>query len=148
MNRYTLPSLLVATALFAGVFAFIPVEDAQAVHTTVQGTQMTQSILLSTAAIGTTDITCDSDAAFVVYVIVGNAETDGDTLTITAGGVTLTMTGDAFVTTAIGVPGFGAGYATQIAATAATTVVVGGSANTDDALVSLTTTSGATAGCV
>ena len=147
MNRYTLPSLLVATALFAGVFAFIPVEDAQAVHTTVQGTQMTQSILLSTAAIGTTDITCDSDAAFVVYVIVGNAETDGDTLTITAGGVTLTMTGDAFVTTNVGAAGFGAGYATQIAATAATTVVVGGVGG-DDALVSLTTTSGATAGCV
>jgi len=42
--NYTLPAILTATVLLAGMFAFIPVEQASTVHTTIQGSQGTVSI--------------------------------------------------------------------------------------------------------
>ena len=148
MTKILIP-IITLTVLAAGIFALMPVEQATAVHTTIQGTQMTQAIIASSATIGVADIVCDSDAAFVVFVIVGNAETDGDTLTIveSAAPNTILMTGAAFNTAEAGAGGFGLGYSTTIAAPGTTTITVGGSAGTDDALVSLITTSGATADC-
>ena len=35
MNKLTIPAILVATVMVAGVFAFMPVEQASTVHTTV-----------------------------------------------------------------------------------------------------------------
>ena len=37
--KLTIPSILVATVLVAGFVAYMPVEEASAVHTTIQGTQ-------------------------------------------------------------------------------------------------------------
>ena len=37
MNKLTMPAILVATVMVAGVFAFMPVEQASTVHTTIQG---------------------------------------------------------------------------------------------------------------
>ena len=148
MTKLMIPMIITMTVLAAGIFALMPVEQATAVHTTIQGTQMTQSILDSTADLGANDIVCDSDAAFVVFVIVGSVETNSDTLTIveSAAPNTITMTGEDFVSTEDGSNGYGDGYSTTIAAPGTTTITVGG-VGVDDALVSLTTTSGATADC-
>jgi len=35
MNKLTIPSILVATVMVAGIFAFMPVEQASTVHTTI-----------------------------------------------------------------------------------------------------------------
>ena len=40
MTKYTIPTILMATALVVGIFAFVPVDNATAVHTTLQGTNM------------------------------------------------------------------------------------------------------------
>jgi len=39
MNRYTMPTILIATVMVAGMFAFMPVEEASTVHDTIQGSQ-------------------------------------------------------------------------------------------------------------
>ena len=36
MNKFTIPAILVVTVLVAGIFAFMPVEKASTVHTTLQ----------------------------------------------------------------------------------------------------------------
>jgi len=146
MTKLIIPVIIAVTILAGGIFALTPVERATAVHTTIQGTQMTQAILDSTAGIGGADIVCDSDAAFAVFVIIGNAETDNDNITVGDSVNTLTMSGDLTANTD-GVAGFGTGYSTTIAADAASTIRIGGSAGSDDALVSLITTSGALADC-
>ena len=38
MNKLTIPAILVATVMVAGAFAFMPVEQASTVHTTIAGT--------------------------------------------------------------------------------------------------------------
>jgi len=35
MNKITIPAILVATVMVAGAFAFMPVEQASTVHTTI-----------------------------------------------------------------------------------------------------------------
>ena len=35
MNKLTIPSILAATVLIAGIFAFMPVEKANTVHTSL-----------------------------------------------------------------------------------------------------------------
>ena len=47
MNK-VIPSILVMTVLVAGIFAFMPVEEATAVHTTIQNTQSTLLVLTAT----------------------------------------------------------------------------------------------------
>ena len=49
MNNKTIPSLLVATVMIAGIFAFMPVEQASAVHTTIQNTQFVLKAATDTA---------------------------------------------------------------------------------------------------
>ena len=51
--------MLVATALFAGVFALMPVEDAQAVHTTIQNTQIS-AVANSVATSCSTDLNANT----------------------------------------------------------------------------------------
>jgi len=36
LNKFTIPAILVVTVLVAGIFAFMPVEKASTVHTTIQ----------------------------------------------------------------------------------------------------------------
>ena len=56
MKKYIVPSLLVATALIAGIFAFQPITEASTVHTTIQNSQLqikTTSNTIDTAGAGT-----------------------------------------------------------------------------------------------
>ena len=74
MNKYMIPGILVATAIIAGTFAFSPVEDATAVHTTIQNTQM--SLVEAADAdscvkdLSGTTINATSDADFIAMISV------------------------------------------------------------------------------
>jgi len=61
MNKLTIPAILVATVMVAGVFAFMPVEQASTVHTTI-GTQQAVLGVIAADADGasTTTLTCDA----------------------------------------------------------------------------------------
>ena len=87
MTNLILPSILVATALLAGALAFMPIDEAQAVHTTVQGTQLntvTAETNCSAGLLGDT-LTATSDGAYLVHYIF-TAITDAGTVTYSDGG--------------------------------------------------------------
>ena len=44
MSKYATPTILTSIVLLAGMFAFMPVEQASTVHTTIQGTQATLAV--------------------------------------------------------------------------------------------------------
>jgi len=133
-GAFTCTGCIGATALAAGVGT---------------GGGFTQVQSISTSNIGAVGpITCDSDEDFIVYVIVGSPAVDGSTITISDNTTTVTIEGDRFSAAESGAPGFGGtGYSGVIPAEAATTITVDGT-GADDALVSLVTTSTATADCV
>lgn len=62
---------MVATALIAGAFAFMPIQDAQAVHTTIQGTQLNDvngSVATNCIVdIDTNELVATSDKDFEIY---------------------------------------------------------------------------------
>ena len=141
MEKIIIPTIIAATVLLAGMFAFMPVEQATAVHTTIQGTQMTQ-----VSSLGLTDIAdeidCTSDAAFIVHFIVGALTTDGQTVFITTGAdvVTFIYNTDDASQGFDGVTGSVMGDANDI-------ILVDSSRAGADGIVSLVTTSSATASC-
>ena len=65
MNKLTIPTILVATVMVAGIFAFMPIEQASTVHTTIQDTQAQvrslalASVAITTAADGVGTLTCN-----------------------------------------------------------------------------------------
>jgi len=140
MTKYTIPTIIIAAALVAGMFAFMPVEKATAVHTTISGTQMTQSSSLFEGTL-TGVIDCTSDAAFIVHYTIAEVPTAND-VTIVAAGTDIVLT---FVVNAAGegvdgVSGTLAGEADEI-------ITFDSSSATSDGFIGLVTTSGATASC-
>ena len=97
MTKIIIPSLMVATILVAGIFAFMPVEQASTVHTILQdttGTWQTDSLTYTTATSGAAvaadfSITVDADGPFAIngiYVYWDDAtldENNDDSETIT-----------------------------------------------------------------
>ena len=61
MNKLAIPAILAATVLVTGIFAFMPVEQASTVHTTI-GTQQAVLGVIAADADGasTTTLTCDA----------------------------------------------------------------------------------------
>jgi len=141
MEKIIIPTIIAATVLLAGMFAFMPVEQATAVHTTIQGTQMNQVSSIAVTAVDA-EIDCTSDAAFIVHYIVGGLTTDADTAFITVGAGVVTFT---YNTDAAG-QGFD-GVTGSIMGDAGDTILVDSSRAGADGIVSLVTTSGATASC-
>jgi len=45
MNKFTIPAILVVTVFVAGIFAFMPVEEASTVHTTLGSSTQSTNIL-------------------------------------------------------------------------------------------------------
>jgi len=85
MTKFVIPSILAVTILIGGVFAFMPVEQASTVHTTIQAS--------------TTDVIVDS----------GNTKTIADGVATSTQTITLTFTGDAVVTSIkVSIPAEGA----------------------------------------
>ena len=83
MNKAILPSILAATILTAGLFAFAPIEKASTVHGTIQGNQLNQ-IVITTSTDLTTSIrpNCTDNVFQVYYVARGD---DGTTFNILQG---------------------------------------------------------------
>jgi len=91
MNKLMIPAILVATVMVAGMFAFIPVEQASTVHTT--GTTQGTSSVTTTGAFATAGdlvFTCGADSACVIQEIYlnsdGTAASVLSTLTLNNGG--------------------------------------------------------------
>jgi len=134
MNKLTIPTILAATVMIAGIFAFMPIEQASTVHTTIVLAGFEANALgvgdIATGAITAdalatdavleiqtgvidafagaagVDFTCISDAPFTVYFNVANL----------ANGETLVITGTA---------GHALTYTALVAATAANELVSG-----------------------
>ena len=73
MKKFAIPAILVATVMVAGMFAFMPIEQATTVHTTVQATSaQTDTVVQTSAAIpnaaGTTLIDISVDQDFTVEI--------------------------------------------------------------------------------
>lgn len=80
MTKYTIPTILIGTVLVAVMFAFMPVEQATAVHTTIQGTQFNNVESIADIDLTTeVNVQCDND--FLVHFAV-SADADGDIITI------------------------------------------------------------------
>ena len=89
MNKKIFPTILIATAIVAGAMAFAPIDDAQAVHITVQASQLNESSTLNSEQFNNAlnaggGIIIDSTGDFVVGCIVSNGIADG-TFTYTDG---------------------------------------------------------------
>jgi len=131
MNKIIIPSILVATILVAGIFAFMPIEQASSVHTTIQGTQQNLVALELTDAdqdagdLYTIDCTTDYIVLGIAVNVVGTQTTDANDLTVSAGGEDVGVAFD-FAT----VPGQEL-IGTAIAALAADNVVLTAGTETD-----------------
>ena len=84
MNKIVIPAILAVTILLAGIFAFMPVEDASTVHTTIASNIDKQDRVISYHFMTGTTALADSDNAamlpFKDNAWVGNATiiiTDG-----------------------------------------------------------------------
>jgi len=91
MNKLTIPTILVATVMVAGIFAFIPVEKATTVHTTAIIPFLQPQLFIDVETIlNTGDVfTLDCDAAYTVAGITAEIlGTVGDEdLTVAIGGM-------------------------------------------------------------
>lgn len=82
MNKLVIPTILVSITLVAGIFAFMPVEKASTVHTTIQGTQLNNiATTFDTDLASNATATCAS-GDFLVYFIFTN-DTDLATADVT-----------------------------------------------------------------
>ena len=88
MNKLTIPAILAATVMVAGIFAFMPVEQASTVHTTsiLPGTTGIACATEDVAALATADndiITYTFAQSVIVLSALTNADASlaGDTLT-------------------------------------------------------------------
>jgi len=80
MNKIIIPSIVAATLLVIGVVGFAPVEQATAVHTTIQGTQLNDVGTSVTLTLGT-DVNVQCANAFLVHYSI-SADADADAITI------------------------------------------------------------------
>jgi len=72
MNKIAIPALLVATVMVAGIFAFVPVEQASTIHTTSSSgliTEVETSTILDDSSADTHTITYTFDSDSIVYGI-------------------------------------------------------------------------------
>ena len=84
MNKLTIPAILVATVMVAGIFAFMPVEKASTVHTTI--TASTADIIQVVGTCSAADVSADCDltvdiAATTPFTILGVRLAAGGTFT-------------------------------------------------------------------
>ena len=96
MMRYTIPMILTSIVLVAGIFAFVPIQQATTVHTTIQASTV-QLVDSELTTVNTTDqdivITCPatSDGCQILEVFI--EETSGNLATFDE--IDATIDGDA-----------------------------------------------------
>ena len=79
MMKIALPVLLAGIIMIAGIFAFIPIDKATTVHTTIQGTQLNNVASNFNLDLKTNSTaTCSGSADFLVYYIFTNASFFGE----------------------------------------------------------------------
>ena len=79
MMKIALPVLLAGIIMIAGIFAFIPIDMAATVHTTIQGTQLNNVASNFNLDLKTNSTaTCSGSADFLVYYIFTNASFFGE----------------------------------------------------------------------
>ncbi len=79
MNKLVIPTILLATVMVAGMFAFMPVDQASTVHTTIQGSQSNQVITLIAQDTATTYLaTSNADFTLDICFSDNNAGTVDD----------------------------------------------------------------------
>lgn len=95
MNKLTIPALLLGVVMIAGIFAFMPVQEASTVHTTLQETSTN---IVSISATSTTDsddftVTCPAtaDACRILEIYIdddstGNVDPGAATIDIDGAG--------------------------------------------------------------
>ena len=105
MNKLTIPTILVATVMVAGIFAFMPVEQASTVHTTigVLNTATANDLALPAAVTNIIDLTAGTDIAegTICASIADVGAEDNLALTVTAAAgetIDLIAAGGALVT--------------------------------------------------
>jgi len=94
MNQFTIPTILVAIIIIAGVFAFVPVEKASTVHGNIQslvdGGSLIEAGTITTDMfsnnLSTNSITITSTGDFVVFCQIVNAPASATSFTITDSG--------------------------------------------------------------
>jgi len=94
MIKYTIPSVLIAITLVAGIFAFMPIEQATTVHTTIQAstTHLVSSTQEATATNDEFRVTCptSSDGCIINEAFLLNENitaADIDSIQLEVGGV-------------------------------------------------------------
>jgi len=88
LNKLVIPTILIATVLIAGIFAFSPIEKASTVHAGLTGIQVVED-----SGTGITEddrvrvvFDCDKDFAITeIYFTLTNLDTDGGTETLDIG---------------------------------------------------------------
>jgi len=104
MNKLTIPAILVATVMVAGIFAFMPIEQASTVHQSTTGPQrLSEDIILVTVEDTDLVIECPATSNGCVILDVYIEENDtvgGGGADIDLGAVTATIDGDAVVISA------------------------------------------------
>ena len=140
MNKLFIPTILVVVVLVAGIFAFMPVEKASTVHTTIQGTQLNEAgaviaDMFSTDLTGAGSITITSAGGdFLVFCQTSNG--------VGAGTITIADDGNGGATNVFDIP-INATLAIQWAGDAGDTVTISSSVATDGLCTALTTSNGA-----
>ena len=114
MNSITIPSILAGVILVAGIFAFMPIDQASTVHTTIQASTTQMSIATDTKTVTDTGtvfrVTCpagsagchilemyirDNDGGADLDVALIQLRMNGETFTIAADGANTTVGADA-----------------------------------------------------
>ena len=85
MNKFTIPTILIATVLVAGIFALMPIDKASTTHTTMQGSQLNEAgavdIDMFSDNLNSDFITITSTGDFIVFCQITDVG-EGGTLTI------------------------------------------------------------------
>ena len=138
MNKFAIPTILIATVLVAGIFALMPMDKASTVHTTIQGTQLNEAgavtVDMFSDDLDDDTITITSTGDFIVYCQAFNSAE--------AGSITISDSGDGEANNSFDMLN-PSDLAFQWAADADDTVTISSNEAIDALCTAMTTTDGA-----
>jgi len=88
MNKLIIPAILVATVMVAGIFAFMPVEQATTVHTTILAQQSERDVAvhigtdIGVGTIDLIDVTVDKDFTVEIGQFLVDSTSTGGTVIV------------------------------------------------------------------
>jgi len=89
MNKFTMPTILIATVLVVGIFALMPIDKASTTHTATEGSQLNEAGAVSgdmfSNTLSTDTVTITSTGDFRVFCQISEAG-EGGILIITDDG--------------------------------------------------------------